>query len=121
MIQPKVVIASENLFNPAVSQPVILGSKREKAQPKKFNIMEFYTIAKRSLAFELQPETMSFRGQVRMELTLKMVDTPKGKISLLEQSIDVCKAQGFNRVTLESQVMAKQVKVVDVWILAKNS
>ena len=85
----------------------MLSSKREKAQPKRFNIMEFYTIAKRSLAFELQPETMSFRGQVRMELALRMVDSPKGKISLLEQSIDVCKAQGFNRVALESQVLAK--------------
>lgn len=37
-------------------------AKREKLAPKRANILEFYSVTKRTLALELDPETKSYRG-----------------------------------------------------------
>ena len=81
------------------------GGKREKSVAKRLNLMEFYNIKKRTVAFELNPQTKSYRGQVRMELALKINE--KTKISILEQQIEECKSQGVNRVLLEAGILAK--------------
>ena len=81
--------------------------------------MQFYSVTKRSLAFELNPETRSFRGQIRMDLALKMLDNKT--TSVLEQQIEVCRQSGQGRVLLEASILAKQVKVVEVSLLGKDS
>ena len=48
--------------------------KREKVAPKKMNLLEFYEVKKRTLALELSPETKSYRGQIKFELSLRMTD-----------------------------------------------
>ena len=54
-----------------------------------------------------------------MELALKVNE--KTKVSLLEQQIEECKKQGLNRVLLEAAILAKQVKVVNAFLLSKDN
>lgn len=72
------------------------------------------------MAFELDPETRSYRGQVRLDMSLKVLGKGPGASSLLEQEINACKAQGLGRVLLEAAVLAKQIKVVEVSLLRRD-
>lgn len=56
-----------------------------------------------------------------MDLALKTTDTPKGKVFLLEQQIENAKVKGLGKVILEASIMAKQIKVVEVSLLGKDS
>ena len=78
--------------------------------PVKMNLLDFYVVKKRNLAFQLDPKSRSYQGQVRIELQLKEVETPdKGHVSLLQQRIESLSAQNANRLLLEASVLAKQV------------
>ena len=59
-------------------QAVVGSGKREKVAPKKMNLLEFYEVKKRTLALELSPETKSYRGQIKFELSLKMTEVVVG-------------------------------------------
>ena len=93
--------------------------------------MEFYTVRKRSLAFELSPETRSYRGQLKVELALRMADAPQGtSVSLLTKEFQNSEApkgtdgktiSGQKRVQLEASILAKQVKVIKVFVLARDA
>ena len=91
------------------------------------NLLDFYSVKRQTLALELSPETKSFRGQIKIELVLQMVDSEsngdggKGRVSRLAQQIEQVKRDGSGgRIQLEAAILAKQVKVVEVWLLNRD-
>ena len=108
--------AGADLSQPIMSQQP---GPREKKQPAKFSLVQFYRVKKRTLAFELDPETRSYRGQMRFDLALRMSQADP-KVSLLEQQITECRTKGMGRVFLEAAVLAKQCKVVEVSLLVRD-
>ena len=80
---------------PPLGQQEPAKKRDEKQQPENLDLLTFYRVAKRTLALKLEPQALSFRGQITFDLELK--DKAKipgsGELVPLQQVLEHYKSQ----------------------------
>lgn len=88
------------------------------AEPKekKLNIMKLYTLTKRSVAFQLDPELCRYQGQITFELEFS---DSLLKLKVLDK-LEKYQQQGFSKIHLEAKFLLKQAQIVDFFSLEES-
>ena len=104
---------------PPVEQHEPTKKRDKKQQQETLDLLTFYRVAKRSLALELDPVALRFRGQITFDLELRgKAESPSsGAAAPPQQILEHYKAQEKKRLHLEAKFLAKQVQVVGIYLL----
>ena len=104
---------------PPMEQQEAAKKRDKKQQQENLDLLTFYRVAKRTLALELEPHALRFRGQITFDLELRdRVASPvTGEAVPLQQTLDYYKSQEKKKLHLEAKFLAKQVQVHGIYLL----
>ena len=94
---------------PPLEQQEPAKKRDKKQQQENLDLRTFYRVAKRTLALELEPQALRFRGQITFDLELKdKAPSPvSGEVVSLQQVLEHYKSQEKKKLHLEAKFLAK--------------